>query len=72
MQVRFANGRVVEVAYSGDTDMAGFQHAYCASLIKNCARYSPTPQSVPTQPPLPIQTMPPMPAETTQTLPPKP
>lgn len=39
MQVRFQNGRVAEVAYAGDTDVAGIRHAYCAPLISNCVSY---------------------------------
>jgi hypothetical protein len=41
MQVRFVDGKVVEVAYVGDTDIAGIPHAYCAPLIRNCIAYRP-------------------------------
>jgi len=41
MQVRFVHGKVVEVAYAGDTDVAGIRHAYCAPLISNCLSYRP-------------------------------
>jgi len=41
MQVRFVQGKVVEVAYAGDTDVAGIRHAYCAPLISNCLSYRP-------------------------------
>ena len=50
MQVRFVQGRVAEIAYSGDTDMAGVAHAFCAPLIRNCLSYKPTPVAQPIVP----------------------
>ncbi len=56
MQVRFEQGHVAEIAYSGDTDLAGIQHAYCAPVIKNCIGYTPAP--APIVPPETMQSLP--------------
>ena len=86
MQVRFVNGRVEEIAYSGDSDMAGIANAYCAPLIKSCLAYQPrhpvpqqpasppqfTPVPQPVQPQsVPSPKQPPVPNETTQAIPAK-
>ncbi len=80
MQVRFVNGRVAEIAYSGDSDMAGIANAYCAPLIKSCLAYQPR-HPAPQQPAPPPQATPvppqsklspkqqPVPDETTQAIP---
>jgi hypothetical protein len=40
MQVRFREGKVIEVAYAGDTRVAGISHANCAPLIASCIDYA--------------------------------
>jgi hypothetical protein len=42
-QVRFARGRVVEVAYAGDNDLPRRRNALCTSIVDECVLYARTP-----------------------------
>lgn len=41
LQVKFVDGKVVELGYAGDNDVGPVQNALCAPIIKNCVGYHP-------------------------------
>lgn len=55
MQVRFVEGKVVEVAFAGDMDIGPARNAVCAPIVRGCLRYvrpgRPPPAAAPTKPP---------------------
>ena len=42
-QVRFAEGRVVEIGYAGDNDLARRRNALCTAIVDECVIYARTP-----------------------------
>jgi hypothetical protein len=42
-QVRFAKGRVVDVAYAGDNDLPRRRNALCTTIVDECVTYARTP-----------------------------
>jgi hypothetical protein len=42
-QVRFANGRVVDIAYAGDNDLPRGRNALCTTVVDECVAYARTP-----------------------------
>jgi hypothetical protein len=42
-QVRFTNGKVVEIAYAGDNDLPRRRNALCTSIVDECVIYARTP-----------------------------
>ncbi|UOM33497.1 hypothetical protein [Acuticoccus sp. I52.16.1] len=50
-QMRFAEGKVVEVAYAGATDVMGAEDAACGEIVRGCIGYVPGRGQPPASPP---------------------
>ncbi|WP_353642370.1 hypothetical protein [Mesorhizobium sp. WSM2239] len=42
-QVRFTNGRVVDIAYAGDNDLPQRRNALCTTVVEECVAYARNP-----------------------------